>query len=361
MTRVSSGAARATAIVPVRGLRVGCAEAAVGVTAAGRGTREETVGLPGRDLAVARPRAAAVRAPAEAPVRAGAAVVAELVRRAAVGSDQGHAVAPVAEGQASLTAIQQQVALRPDREAEREGVGLGVVQDRPAAQRCRGGTAVVELDPLIHEVGHAILVPVHALRVGQELVQGHAGRERRARRGGRGRGGRCRCDVGSPRRRRVGVGPGAITVGRAAVGAVVLGLRVGEDVHLRGIGTQQPDGVTIVVQRHAGAVAEEHQEAAWLQEGAGWNDVRRTAPGCDVIQEPAAEVDRGAPPVVDFDPLVICVRRAVAVPVDLGWRGQHLVEPQRGPVVRDGGRSSCEASPWQSGCGSAWMSAFAKA
>ena len=159
---------------------------------------QEAVGLPGRDLAVARPCAAAVRTPTEAAVGAGAAVVGELVRRAAVGSDQGHAVAPVAEGQAGLAPIQQQVALRPDHEAEGEGIGLGVVQDRPAAQRCRGGTAVVELDPLVYEVGHAILVPVHALRVGQDLVQGYAGRERRAGRGGRGRRGRCRRDVGAP-------------------------------------------------------------------------------------------------------------------------------------------------------------------
>ena len=172
VTRVSSGAARAAAIVPVRGRAGRLRRGSTGAAIAGRGMREAAVGLPGRDLALARPRAAAVRAPAEAAVCAGAAVVGELVRRAAVGADQGHAVAPVAEGQAGLTAIQQQVALRPDREAEREGVGLGVVQDGPAAQRCRGGTAVVELDPLIHEVGHAILVPVHALRVGQESRSG---------------------------------------------------------------------------------------------------------------------------------------------------------------------------------------------
>ena len=104
VTRVSSGAARAAAIGagPRRAgrLRRGC----IGVTTAGRGTWEEAVGLPGRDLAVGRPRAAAIRAPAEAPVRAGAAVVGELVRRAPVGSDQGHAVAPVAERQAGLAA-----------------------------------------------------------------------------------------------------------------------------------------------------------------------------------------------------------------------------------------------------------------
>jgi len=37
--------------------------------------RQEPVGLPGRDLALGRPRAAAIRAPAEAAVRGGAAVV----------------------------------------------------------------------------------------------------------------------------------------------------------------------------------------------------------------------------------------------------------------------------------------------
>ena len=131
--------------------------------------------MSGRDLAIARPRAAAVHTPAEAPVRAGAAVVGELVGRAAVGSDQGHTVTPVAEGEAGLTAIQQQVAPRPDRQTHRERVSLGVVQDGPAAQRRRRGTAVIDLDPLVRKVGDPILVPVHALRVGFALVQRYAG------------------------------------------------------------------------------------------------------------------------------------------------------------------------------------------
>ncbi len=245
---------------------------------------------------------------------------------------------PVAQGEAGLPPEKKQVALRPDDRAERDGVGLGVVRHDPTTEPRRGSAGVVQLDPFVGEVGRAILIPVHSPRVGQDLVEGHAGRERGRRRGG----GRCRRrrggHVGPAGRGRVGIRPGAVAVGRAAEGTVALDFGIDGCIHLRAVGAEQAHRVPVVVQRHLGLGSEQQQERAGLQHGLRRDAIRRAAAICHVVQRPAAQVHALGPPVVELDPLVVHVGGAVAVPVDFGRGRQHLVQPDGGRVVADRSR-----------------------
>ena len=145
----------------------------------GRG-RRWLVRPAGRGRVGHRPLAAAVHRLAVADVsRRGRIKVALDLR--AVRPHQPHPVAAaVVEGDVRVPAPQNQVGLRLDPRAGRQGVGrrsaAGHVVHLPAAQVHRKAIGVVDLDVLVVAVAHdAVAVPV-GLGVGHEFVEDDAGR-----------------------------------------------------------------------------------------------------------------------------------------------------------------------------------------
>ena len=198
---------------------------------------------------------------------------------------------------------------------------VGLVVEHKTAQIHRLAAAVVQLDPLIVGVGCAVAVPIRIARRGEKLVQHHAQRVRRGGECGRGSGRDRGCRrrggwlVGCSRRRRVGIGPGAAAVHRAAVGDVHGGVAVGPDIGHAAVGVEQPCFITAVVVEAEGAV--EDQEACRGDGRARRDGVGRVA-AVGIVQLPAAEVHDAVARVVQFDPFVPAARP-----------GHEFVEPHR--------------------------------
>ncbi len=222
------------------------------------------------------------------------------------------------------------------RKGVRGRAAVGDVVELPAAH-IHGNVACVEqLHIFIIFIQDAIAVPVHVFGRGQEFVEAHAlpgrvggGRWGERRRGaagwgecgGRGWRGGGRL-IGSARRRRVGVGPNRAAINDFAVRPVHIG--IGEPVvfHLDAARGQQAYLLAAgVIERNAGLAAEEDGKLARPQEASGRDGVRGGAAVRQVVELPAFQVDHGRARVVQFDPFIVLVGRAVAVPVNGEWRG----------------------------------------
>ncbi len=295
-----------------------------------------------------------------------------------------HFVAVVVQRDARLLLVDDEIPPAPDERIGRDAILLGAaipsVVQLPPAHVHRIPRRVVDFNVLVVWRRRAVSVVIHPTRGGHDFaqVQGggigclcerRRGRERRrpggsrrarrrgrpcrrgragegggfgvrwrpgerrrarrrwrgnvgARGGGRGGGG----EIGAARRGRIKERPHARAIRRAAVRCVgqrcVVRVRVGH----RAVGPQQPHRVARVVQVDARRPAEEQEKTAGLNPRARGDDVRRGAGIPDVVQHPAAEVNRLIACAEEFYPLVQVVCNAIAVPVHGDRRGEILVE-----------------------------------
>ena len=99
-----------------------------------------------------------------------------------------------------------------------------------------------------------------------------------------------------------------------------------KNVGFAAVRVEEAHPVPVVVQGNARLSLEEDQEALGLDNGAERDDVRRTAAIPHVIQLPSTQAQGPLAGIVQFDPLVVGISRAVVVPILVLWLGQDFVE-----------------------------------